>query len=342
MKPDPFAIREADPTRDAESVLAVWRSSLGDPERAAGKYRWFYLDAPGGPATVLMLSTPEDASCVGVTGLGVRRMRCAGRAIEAGLLADFAVVAEHRSLLPAMMLQKAVRRLGLQRHAFIYGMPNPKAVPVLKRLGYAVLGRLVRRVRVVRHEDYLARRLPRVLARAAAPMLDAASGLVDRSRAGRGHARRWSEAPDERFDGLFASIAPAHRCIAVRDSAFLRWRFVEQPGSRCRFLLFERAADRSLSGYAVCERDGAVLYVRDFMAATDFLPKMMAGICVAARQSGASSVSVESGGGDAVARALVRAGFSPRSERPVYGVAGEGITGADLDAWFLTAADEDQ
>jgi hypothetical protein len=269
-------------------------------------------------------------------------MRCAGRAVDAGLLADFAVMASHRSLLPALTLQKAVRRLGLQRHAFIYGMPNPKAVPVLKRLGYAVLGRLVRHVRVVRHEDYLARRLPRALARAAAPFLDVAAGLADRVRAGRGHAWRWSEAPDERFDALFASIAPAHRCIAVRDTGFLRWRFVEQPGSTCRFLLFERVVDRSLAGYAVCERDGAVLHVRDFLAPTEHLPTLMAAVCVAARQSGASSVSVESGSADAVARALARAGFSPRSERPVYGVAGEGVAGEDLDAWFLTAADEDQ
>ncbi len=71
MKPDPFAIREADPTRDAESVLAVWRSSLGDPERAAGKYRWFYLDAPGGRNV--------DVGLIGLFRFGLRGGRIGGR-----------------------------------------------------------------------------------------------------------------------------------------------------------------------------------------------------------------------------------------------------------------------
>lgn len=344
MGTDLFSIREANLRCDADAVLAVWRSSLGRPELAADKLRWFYRDeaGPAGVVLTMWFDGGGTRACIGAAGIGTRLLRVGARTLTAGLLADFAVVPEHRSLLPALRLQRAARVSGLERHAWVYGMPNAKAVPVLKRLGDEVLARLGRYVRVVRHSPYLSRRLPGVAAPVAALVPDSMAWVGSRMRLGRRMRSRWIERPDERFDRLWGRVAEAHPCIAVRDARFLRWRFADAPGARFAFLAIERVEDDELVAYAVCERIDATLHVRDLLGDAAAHRPLLGALCIEARRAGAAGVSIEHAGSTALLAALSDAGFSMRSERPVYGARAAGAAPVDLDRWYLTAADEDQ
>ena len=344
MKDDPFTTRVAELDTDMDRVLEVWRDSPEFGQHPAEKFHWFYCGAPWGPGIVVLLSPAGSARCIGVAGIGTRRLVVDGRSTTAGLLADFAVLPGYRSLMPAMVLQKAARRIGLERYAWVYGMPNPKAVPVFKRLGYALLAQLWRHARVVRHAPYLARRMPEPLARLGGAVLDAATLLTTRVRlrlAGHGKIV-WLDAPDARFDALWTRVAAQYRCIAVRDADFLRWRFLMQPGAACRFFTIERPDDSVLLAYAVCERQGEVLHVRDLLAERDAYAWLLRALAIQAYHLGATRVSVEFGGDAQVLESLAVAGFVRRSERAVYGATADGERRLDGSTWYLTSADEDQ
>src|SRR5688500_18512216 len=121
--------------RDRDTVQSIWRGTLGQQDRMAAKYDWFYLACPHGPP-LLQLLRHIDGDWVGTACAGRRRMRWQGRDISAGVLVDLAVVPEHRSLGPALILQQGLIEAGARDLDLLYGFPNPKAAAVFKRIGY--------------------------------------------------------------------------------------------------------------------------------------------------------------------------------------------------------------
>ena len=134
-----YAARTVQPAAARDAVLAVWRGNLGDAARMAAKFDWFYGGCPWGAPLLQMLAHGPSGADIGVAAAGPRRMLREGAAIEAGVLVDLAVLPEHRSLGPALLLQQALIEAADSRFELLYGFPNPKAVPVFKRVGYVHL-----------------------------------------------------------------------------------------------------------------------------------------------------------------------------------------------------------
>lgn len=334
-----YAVEPADAERDRETVLAIWRGNLGREARMAEKYDWFYRRCPlGAPLTVLLRHLPSGEA-VGVATAGPRRMRIGARELVAGVLVDLAVLPEHRTLGPALVLQQGLMEAASTRFALLYGLPNRKAIPVFKRVGYGALGEMVRHARVLRHREYLARRLPVPLAALAAPLVDLGVRLRDGWRR-RGDARRaatWADAPP----GELAGSGGEDLLAGVHDAAFERWRFAEGPTPATRWLAL-RDADGALHSWFATQSIDGVLHVVDAGGAPGLHELSRAAVdrlLAEARAQGHASVSVQLAGPDAVVAPWAAAGFVPRASRMLYG------------RWFgdgaapplaLTAADEDE
>ena len=245
-----------------------------------------------------------------------------------------------------MMLQAALAEAGARRFGLLYGFPNPKAVPVFKRIGYAKLGEIVRHARVLRHARYLARRLPRPLALPAGVLVDLALRMRDtwRSRSDPRLHVRWSDTADPRFDTLWQETAPVDVVLAVRDHTFARWRFDACPFEKTRYLLISDTEGGTLHAWFACQLQDATLHLRDFWsvdAATGVAREHVDALLRAARKAGHESVSVEIAGRADCLAGWQAAGFSARGQRPVYGK----WTAADVpmdQGLYLTSADEDE
>src|SRR5690606_18533574 len=183
--------------------------------------------APEG-AHLQVLRPGTGHEVLGTAGVGWRRMRAGARTLRGGLLADMAVLPGHRTLGPAMQLQRAASDRALAEGDLVYGFPNANAVPVVKRLGYVHLGDMVLYVRALRHAPYLERRLPRPLATLLGRAIDTAFALRDRLRnlhRGALHAQ-WSEGP---LDLVHPRWPRPGMLEGVRDRAALEWRFAHNP-----------------------------------------------------------------------------------------------------------------
>jgi hypothetical protein len=334
-----YAVEPADAERDRETVLAIWRGNLGREARMAEKYDWFYRRCPlGSPLTLLLRHLPSGEA-VGVATAGPRRMRIGQREVSAGVLVDLAVLPEHRTLGPALVLQQGLMDAAATRFELLYGLPNRKAIPVFKRVGYGALGEMVRHARVLRHRDYLARRLPAALAALAAVPVDLGVRLRDawRRRGDPLSRAQWCDAPPAElagagFDGLLSG---------VHDCAFERWRFTDGPTPPTRWLAL-RGADGTLQAWFATQSIDGVLHVVDAGGVPDLAGLTRAAVdrlVREARTAGHASVSVQLAGPPSVVGPWAGAGFVPRASRMLYG------------RWFgdgaapplaLTAADEDE
>ena len=348
--PATYVVRAGSAQRDRDAVIAVWRGNLGREDRLAAKYDWFYLGCPFGQPLLQVMRHEPTATPVGVAAAGPRRMLAGGVELGAGVLVDMAVTAEHRSLGPALMLQKKMMAAGIERFDLLYGFPNPKAAPVFKRVGYSELAPLVRYARVLRYAGHLERLMPAAAARPLGWLLDGATRAwqevaARRGRAPRWHAR-WADRVDPRMDELWARSDHGTEPIAARDLAMLRWRFDEAPLPKTRYLLLSDPSGRELQAWFACEADGSTLHVRDFWSvdgAQGVGQSFIAALLQAARTAGHSSVSVEYAGPVHRRAPWLDAGFIARTRRQVFVKWRDAATGGDSRSdLHLTSADEDE
>ncbi|GAB3786294.1 hypothetical protein [Dyella agri] len=333
--------------RDRDVVLALWNGNLGDPARHAGKLDWFYQHHPFGEPLLQLLR--HDGEVIGSCGVAPRRMLWRGREIRAGLLADMAVDARHRTLGPALMLQESLLAAATDRFDLVYGFPNRKSLPVVKRLGFAVLGEMPRYSRVLRHAGYLQRSLPRWLALPLGGLLDASFALRDRLQT-LGAPRlvaTWSEQVDPRMEALWQASSHGQGLLGARDTAMLRWRFDQTPLGHTRYLLLSDSADGPLRAWFACEVVGSVLRVCDYWCV-----RGTAGIDIAlvlalvriAHRGRHASISLEHAASVEQLAGWQRAGFVCRDSQPVVGkwLGGGPAPAAMAQDWYLTAGDEDE
>ena len=335
------------PARDRDTVLALWRGNLGQDARMTAKYEWFYLRCPHGEPLMQLLLEVSGQAHVGTASAGRRRLVWRGRELRAGVLVDLAVLPQHRSLGPALMLQQGLIAAAGEALDVLYGFPNPKAAPVFKRIGYAQPAQLVRYARVLRHAAYLRERMPRWLAPPAGWLADRVVACRDawtRLRAP-GLRSAWADQADARIDAVWSGSPKGDDVMAIRDVGHLRWRFDESPLASTRYLLVKRARDRALQAWFAVQRIDGTLHVRDFWSVdgADGMAAMHVGeLLHAARKTGCSAVSVEMCASEAQRRGWHALHFVERSRRPVFLRWSSPQDAAASAPLFLTSADEDE
>ena len=340
--PAAYTVHAANLARDRELILGLWRGNLGQNARMAAKYDWFYRRCPYGEPLTLLLRHEDSGAWVGVASAGPRKMLLDGREATAGVLVDLAVLPEHRSLGPALMLQMALMDAGAQRFDLLYGFPNPKATAVFKRVGYAALGELARHARVLRHGGYMRRKLPALLALPAGALLDLADRVRLRARAG-GLRADWQAQADDALAGVWSAANAGAGPVAVRDLEFLRWRIDASPLLDARYLVV-RDRDGSPVAWFACEAREHGLHVVDCWTSQGVAgptPAQLAALLRAVRAGGHASVSIELSAAAATA-AWRAAGFAAREARPVFGRARSAQVDALKARAWLTTADEDE
>jgi hypothetical protein len=338
-----YSIREADLQRDGTDIRNVWRGNLGDASRFEWKYRWFYESAPlGEPLTLILACSAADeaaAQPVGVATAGRRRFVQSGRTLDAGVLVDLAVLPAHRTLGPALRLQKSMIESGLQRADVLYGFPNPKAAPVFQRAGYRKLGAMTRYVKVLRPSVYLRRRFAGLIAAPLGVVADLLAGARFAIAAFRAPRLQWaplSAAPLPEHDGHEG--IPDGLLRGERNARFWQWRF-DTPGEPVEQV---RTGDAGGSAAWIVQRRETILHV------VDCCPRLLLSSAAAAwralfrdaRRKGYSSVAFECLAPAGFRTVLASLGFAVRGDRPVFAAArNDGLLAAE---WYLTGADEDE
>lgn len=346
-RPPLYTLHDADPRQYREIVLSIWRVTLqhelGGHE---AKYQWFYLSGPDGPPLLQLMRHEPSGEWVGACAAGRRRMLSRGQAIRGGVIVDFAVLPEHRSLGPALTLQGGLIAAGERELDLLYGFPNPKAVAVIKRGGYEKLADIVGYARVLRHARYLARHMPVLLANTIAPVIDVAVWAWDGVHRWLSPKVRfeWAERADPRMDALWQQSECSDGLVMVRDAAYARWRFDEAPHGTTRYLFVNDKTDGAPLAWFATRSDSGVLRVRDFWS--------MQGVrginrpCVdallwAARATGHVAVTTEIAAPKPSLAAWRACGFFERERRPVYGRWSGARDASATTSVYLTSADKD-
>ena len=333
---------------DEEAVLELLAEAFGtppDPER----WRWQVEGPPTGGSRSWVLE--RDRAAIAHAGLHVFASFVDGESHPTILLTDLAVRRKGRPGRFAELLASTFARLNSSELPLII-FPIDSLVRYAARRGFHDLGRIPQWVRWLKPAGFVASRgtrLARVLAPAVPPALAATARLG-------GGGRLRVEAlvdPGAEVDELAAESARYARCIRTRDAAYLRWRWLEQPGSGWR-LLAARDRDGGLRGVAAvgadpgAEHGGASLgrisdlLARDAAATTALLRAAVAEL----RRAGCSIAVLDYLDPRPWARsACRRAGFVERGIGPSIATGGTALPPSHparwRESWYLTRGDSD-
>ena len=193
------------------------------------------------------------------------------------------------------MLQKAVLESLVDGVDFIYGLPNTKALPVFKRLGYQGPIQLVRLVKVLQTEKYLD--LPKPVRRIAGMAGDLVLRAVSSETWMPHRGRTVVELTNlnEQLDDLWQRVASQFLVVCRRKSKFVQWRYAQFPLVRYTILGLVRDDGKRLDGYAVCHlEDTGQVALTDFIAADDeSADDLLTALIRWARANHASSIGCE-------------------------------------------------
>ena len=342
-----YGVKVATVINEREQICALWRTGLTAANLYEEKFDWYYRNTPEGTPDALFLHHDSNTDAIGVAAVGHRRMRFNDTMLTTGVLVDFVVQPGHRTLFPALFLQREMHKFALLTHPIIWGLPNPRATAVFGRAGYSCIGQMVRYVRVIRSATYLARYLPQWLSRAVGPILDVVRCAANElsSLASRDYVSSWQDCPDERFNELWQRSARPDHLMGVRDEQYLTWRFSERPFHAHRFLTLVSTVSGRLIGYAACEMTQHSLQVNDFLVDSNAHSAMACLWQEIAREAfrlGHTSLSTQFFGSKFVQHELKIAGLIKRELSPVYAATSDASPRLLLDThWYLTRADLD-
>jgi hypothetical protein len=316
-----YTVRPMNAADDRESLLRIWARNMSDERIAAvvtERFRWLYEQNPAGPARTWLIISPKG-EIVGCGSVIPREMRISGTAVKGGVLADFAVEREHRSVGPAIQLQRAILESVRDGDLdFIYGWPNDKSRGVIKRAGYAIAGESALWTKLLRSREQLEKRMGKLTARipGAAVLLGFSAGLADLALLSMDGVRllpgmlKWRAEvltrADSRFDSLAAQTA-GNSIEGKRNSAHLNWRYAGFTTAQYRFLLLtERGSVRRPVGYAVYTLHGTHAVLADFFCEDmdEQMTPLLLRAALCARREGATQMSLNFVGAEEFSRRL--------------------------------------
>lgn len=351
-----YSVVRADLVANKRDILRIWaRSFLATSDNAStyeDRFSWYYRNNPDGPGQCWLLRDSRSGRFIGTAGLGLRKIKVVDQLVQAGLLVDFAVDKEHRSFLPALLLQKEVRKAVERNLGLIYCAPNSQATAVLLRAGYVKLGMMVRYARVLNAAPYV-RRVMRDIpgAGALAQPLNWALKVSARHTwrvLADEYVARELDSFDPRFEALWERASPDFPVIGERTPRFLHWRYACFP--LCRHFIFGLLGrdEKKLFGYIVyCfERNTVSIVDLFFVNSDEVLASLLSEFLRFASMKNAVSVSLSFMGSGKIRKTLNQFGFRQRSDtRTLVAFVREErpLASAVLDQsnWYLVGGDGD-
>ena len=340
---DRYEILEGDLQRDRETVIGLWRGHIGWQDQLERMYDVFYLGCPFGQPLLRLLRHRPSGEIVGTIGAGPRSMLREGHAVRAAVLCHVAVLPAHRSLKPALGMYRAMAAISQSSFDVVYGLPNAPSSAICKRVHFALVGHLLRHVKVLRYRGYAQRVLPGRLGRAGGVLLDGGLAL------GRGVlalGRRsgldvsWTDTVDPRMQALWDESDHGTGLSTIRSTVMLEWRFLGLPAIHRRFLLVGTAPGAPLLAWFACEtnvRAPEIMTVSDAWFAEGVHGadrRAIRELCRAGYEAGYDAIEARLTAAKPVLDAWHAEGFITRGQQPFFAhgldAQGAGEVGAGL------------
>jgi hypothetical protein len=285
------------------------------------RFEWIYDQNPAGRGRAWFVCAGRDDEVIGTASIFPRFVWIDRQLAVSAQVGDFAVDVSHRSLGPALMLQKAtLGPVDEGQFAFCYDCPpHDRGMATFQRIGLSPVCRMARLSRLIRAKNAIRKRVPG--GSVVRTPLAFAANLWLRTTAFtyRGPENTEIEIHEGAFGEEFSSFdeslakSEAETVRARRHADDLNWRFRRHPVRSYRVVTARR--DGTLAGFAVfrCGRERARLF--DILSTSDEIQlALLHRVAEEARAEGVSSIDLLTVASSRDESLAARAGYVPRGK----------------------------
>lgn len=241
-----LSVRVASLEKDHREMIEILDRNIPGADQEA-HFRWRHQCNPAGPGWSWILRNGSRDSIVAMASVFPRKMYVAGKATLCGRVGEFVIDASHRSLGPAVLLQRATfGPVDSGRLALCYDCPpHDRGMSTFVRLGMRPNCEVHRYAFALRSDEILARRLGSGLW--TKPVV-AGANLLLKMRTG---SRRplgleishFDKIFDEEFSRLDSSLSSSTSIRASRSAEDLNWSYRSHPVWKFRTLVARRTGE---------------------------------------------------------------------------------------------------
>ncbi|MDZ7265878.1 MAG: GNAT family N-acetyltransferase [candidate division KSB1 bacterium] len=348
-------IREADLQRDRQAMMACLlrnRERYEANETFVRRFDWAYHDNPHGAGKIWLAVETAGERVIGFTSAFPRKVIVNGETLTGWNCADFSIDKEYRTLGVAIKLRRAAKDcVDRGEFAFLYAHPNDRMRVVHEKVGHHAIGKMVRYAALLRLDRLSSLVLGNnMLARVLAGLVNPFLRLLTRGHTGDGTCR-FRLLQEERFgpeyDRLFERVKLQHSVIASRDTAYLNWRFLDNPLHRAKSFRMEDGGE--LKGYVLYFEGRGVAHVADLLVdgRSEEMRLLLAGLIHHLRKAGFSTISLRLHNMNPVLAQAQQLGFRYRNDATstviAYAAPASPYASVLLEGknWFMTVGDRD-
>jgi len=257
------------PEKHQDVVHKLWKENLS--QYFENRLNWLDNENPYGQAKIFLAIFNDTEEIIGSGSSFPRKMFINGRDAIQGVAVDFNVKQDHRTVKPAVKIQRAVAE-GVKEaeYDYIFVFPNQASKGVFIRVGYKVLGLSKNYAKVLRSENKLINFVKiSFIAKIAGFFLDRVLWVMD-ARFSLTKPRNLKveilKSCDERFDKLWESAKTNYDIIGERSSTFLDWRYSKFKGQQYLFFCLFDKTKKNLNGYITYSINSNIARIEDIFA----------------------------------------------------------------------------
>ncbi|MCU7904536.1 MAG: hypothetical protein KZQ76_01555 [Candidatus Thiodiazotropha sp. (ex Epidulcina cf. delphinae)] len=263
-----YSITKADSEYNKDDVIALCSRNLSP--LSGDRYNWKYIVNPDGKADVWLTHVDSEEVPVGALSVFPRKISVLGQDLLGGILGDYSLSEEHRTLGPALSLQKnIIESFSGLKYNFLYTIPNDKSRLVMKRAGYALIGHNLWLTKPVKTISFVQQRVSNgVLAKIISYPLDIL--LKIKSKQLIRYTPKGCEFEkltffDKRFDFFWEKTKSQFPVIENRESEYMNWRFINNPSRQYNILALTTSDRKEILAYIVSYDRENRTYIADFL-----------------------------------------------------------------------------
>jgi hypothetical protein len=257
-----LSVRRISLTNDRQEMLELLNRNFGGNQEM--RFDWRHLDNPVGEAWCWFVYD-QNKTTVATASVFPRQMLVDGRLVLCGQVGGFAVDAGHRSLGPAVLLQRTTfEPVNSGTLSFCYDCPpHDRGMSTFRRLGMNPNCEVTRYALPLRSDEFLEERIGS--GAWTRPVIAVANVIVRMRVASRSMPGIEINRFDAAFDGEFSQLdkrVPSSGVIrASRSAELLNWRYRKNPGSNSQVWVARRAGE--LLGFVTFWTCGKRAYIVD-------------------------------------------------------------------------------
>lgn len=262
-----FEVIQRDPWPYKQKILQMWEENL--PGTPPERFEWMNYGNPAGNAIWLLAFQGQSNNLVGTTSVMPKRFCRRGKTIKAGIVGDIMVRSKYRNLGIGLQLQKTATKVAPDfGFEFLYVVPNENSKKLVQKAGFKKLDSLCTLVRPITLSYYMEKYTTRGLSRFLCPLVSYALKSISRETANPDNAT-FENRPsvDETLDLVWENaVKSKSSLLSDHASAYLKWRYFQNPLYAFHLEAYKSAPDAKISGYALYTNDDDKLTIYDFLA----------------------------------------------------------------------------